>query len=155
MFKRLDHVGIVVNNLDEALRTYCDQLGFTLLQRVAIPEQRVEAAFLEAHNSTIELITPTDSESGTARFLQNRGEGMHHVCYEVEDLAAALAELKRSGRPSDRRDAAPGYPRSGGLCPPQGDARYDDRTITKGEFSLAPPAPTSSRKLPNRSRPHV
>lgn len=97
MFDRLDHIGIVVNDLDEALATYQEQLGFTLLERVAIPEQMVEAAFLDGRNSTIELITPTDAQSGTAKFLQNRGEGTHHVCYEVADLAAALAELKAQG----------------------------------------------------------
>ena len=94
MFKRMDHVGIVVNNIDESLETYCGQLGFTLLERVIIEEQLVEAAFLDAHNSTIELISPTDEASGTARFLSSRGEGTHHICYEVDDLVATLAELK-------------------------------------------------------------
>jgi len=97
MFKRIDHVGIVVNSLDETLKTYCDQLGFALLERITIPEQLVEAAFLDAHNGTLELIAPTDATSGTARFLQNRGEGTHHVCFEVDDIEAALAELRTQG----------------------------------------------------------
>ena len=97
MFQRLDHVGIIVHNLDESLKTYRDLLGFALLERVLIPEQQVEAAFLEAGNSTIELIAPTDAESGTARFLQNRGEGTHHLCYEVADIHAALAHIKAQG----------------------------------------------------------
>jgi methylmalonyl-CoA/ethylmalonyl-CoA epimerase len=97
MFQRLDHVGIVVHNIDESLKTYRDQLGFALLERVLIPEQRVEAAFLDAGNSTIELIAPTDTDSGTARFLQNRGEGTHHICYEVADINAALAQVKAQG----------------------------------------------------------
>ena len=97
MFKRMDHVGIVVHNLDESLKTYQDQLGFTLMERVMIPEQKVEAAFLDAHNSTIELIAPMDAESGTARYLAKRGEGTHHIAYEVTDLVAALAELKAQG----------------------------------------------------------
>jgi len=97
MFKRIDHIGIVVNSLDESLKTYCDQLGFTLLERVSIAEQLVEAAFLDAHNGTIELIAPTDATSGTARFLQNRGEGTHHICFEVDDITAALAELRAQG----------------------------------------------------------
>lgn len=97
MFNRMDHVGIVVNNIDESLKTYRDQLGFILLERVMIPEQKVEAAFLDAHNSTIELIAPTDPESGTAKFLAKRGEGTHHIAYEVADLVAALAELKAQG----------------------------------------------------------
>ena len=97
MFKRLDHVGIVVNNLDQALRTYEQLLGFRLLQRVTIAEQLVEAAFLEANNSTVELISPTDEESGTAKYLRNRGEGTHHICYEVDDLTATLAQLRADG----------------------------------------------------------
>lgn len=97
MFKRLDHVGVVVRDIDVTLRTYCEQLGFTLLERVEIPEQKVVAAFLDGGNSTIELISPTDTESGTARFLANRGEGTHHVCYEVDDIRAALAELSAAG----------------------------------------------------------
>jgi methylmalonyl-CoA/ethylmalonyl-CoA epimerase len=97
MFERIDHIGIVVASIDDALQTYRDQLGFTLLERVAIPEQLVEAAFLDAHNGTIELIAPTDSESGTARFLANRGEGVHHICFAVDDLQAALAELSAQG----------------------------------------------------------
>ncbi len=97
MFKRIDHIGLVVNDLDKSLETYCDQLGYTLLERTAIPEQLVEAAFLDAGNGTIELIAPTDAESGTARFLAHRGEGTHHVCFEVEDIEATLAELKQQG----------------------------------------------------------
>ncbi len=97
IFKRLDHVGIVVHSIDESLTTYCNELGMTLLERRAAPEQLVEAAFLDGGNSAIELIAPTDETSGTARFLQNRGEGVHHVCYEVDDIAAALAELTAQG----------------------------------------------------------
>jgi len=97
MFTRIDHIGIVVNNLDESLQTYCEQLGFRLVERVTIPEQRVEAAFLDAGNGTIELIAPTDTTSGTARYLQNRGEGTHHVCFVVDDIAAALAQLRAQG----------------------------------------------------------
>jgi methylmalonyl-CoA/ethylmalonyl-CoA epimerase len=97
MFKRLDHVGIVVSDIDATLQTYQKQLGFALLERVEIPEQKVVAAFLDGGNSTIELISPTDTESGTARYLANRGEGTHHVCYEVDDIEAALAELAAQG----------------------------------------------------------
>ena len=96
-FIRIDHVGIVVNELDAALQTYCDGLGFRLLQRITIPEHGVEAAFLDAGNGTIELIASTDPASGTARFLQTRGEGTHHICFEVEDIVATLAALEAQG----------------------------------------------------------
>ena len=94
---RIDHIGIVVQELDAALHTYCDVLGFRLLERVTIPEQLVEAAFLDSGNSTIELIAPIDSTSGTARFLETRGEGTHHICFEVEDIVASLAGLAAQG----------------------------------------------------------
>lgn len=97
MFERIDHVGIVVKDLDAALATYCDALGFRLLERITIGEQLVEAAFLDAGNGSIELIAPTDTESGTARFLENRGEGTHHICFEVEDIDAALTALRAQG----------------------------------------------------------
>jgi methylmalonyl-CoA epimerase len=94
---RIDHIGIVVQELEAALHTYRDALGFRLLQRITIAEQLVEAAFLDAGNGTIELIAPTDSTSGTARFLQSRGEGTHHICFEVEDIQASLAALAAQG----------------------------------------------------------
>ena len=97
LFERMDHVGLVVNSIDESLKTYVDQLGFKLLERTVIEEQLVEAAFLDAQNSTIELISPTDEASGTARFLARKGEAVHHICYEVDDLVATLAELKAAG----------------------------------------------------------
>lgn len=97
LFSRLDHVGIVVHSIDDSLATYCEQLGFDLLERVTIEEQLVEAAFLDSGNSTVELIAPTDSESGTAKFLAKRGEGTHHICFEVKDIEAALNQLREQG----------------------------------------------------------
>ena len=97
LFKRMDHVGIVVSDIDAALKIYCDQLGFALGERTEIAEQKVVAAFLDAGNSTIELISPTDTTSGTAKYLANWGEGTHHIAYEVDDIVATLAELKARG----------------------------------------------------------
>jgi methylmalonyl-CoA epimerase len=96
-FIRIDHVGIVVQDMDAALQTYRDAMGFRLLQRALVPEHLVEVAFLDAGNSTIELLAPTDNTSGTARFLQTRGEGTHHICIEVEDIHAALTALTAQG----------------------------------------------------------
>lgn len=90
-------MGLIVSNLDDSLKTYCDLLGFELLDRLQIPSQLVEAAFLDAGNGTIELISPTDAESGSAKFLANRGEGTHHLCFEVDDIVATLAALKAQG----------------------------------------------------------
>ena len=91
---RLDHVGIVVHSIDEALATYCGLLGFRLLERTDAPDHGVEIAFLDAGHGTIELLSPTDDDNGTARFLARRGEGPHHVCFAVDDIEMALAELR-------------------------------------------------------------
>ncbi len=94
---QIDHVGIVVQNLDDALATYCDILGFRLLERLDAPAHGVELAFLDAGHSTIELLSPTDEQSGTARFLARRGEGAHHVCFAVTDIAQTLEDLRARG----------------------------------------------------------
>ena len=94
---RIDHIGIVVQDLDDALSTYCGTLGFRLLERLDAPDHGVEIAFLASGNSTIELLSPTDRESGTARFLARRGEGSHHVCFAVPDITRALEELRAQG----------------------------------------------------------
>ncbi len=90
---RINHVAIVVRDLDEAIRTYRDQLGLTVSKRLVMPEQEVEIAFLPAGESAIELISPTTETSGVAKYLAKRGEGLHHICLEVPDVHASLEEL--------------------------------------------------------------
>lgn len=97
MLTKIDHIGIVVQSIDESLKTYCTQLGFTLLERRTVPEHLVEVAFLDAGNSALELLAPLDGTSGTARFLQSRGEGVHHICFAVDDIAVALQDLRDQG----------------------------------------------------------
>lgn len=94
---RIHHVGIVVANLDAAIAEYAGTLGITPVVRELMADQRVEAAALEVGDSWIELIQPTDTESGVARFLQRKGPGLHHVAYAVADIAATLAQLEASG----------------------------------------------------------
>lgn len=94
---QLDHVGIVVHSIDAALATYCGLLGFRLLERTNAPDHGVEIAFLDAGQGTIELLSPNGNDSGTARFLARRGEGPHHVCFAVDDIEMALAELRARG----------------------------------------------------------
>jgi len=97
MFTQIDHIGIVVNSIDDALAIWRDTLGFALLERKAVAEHGVEVAFIDGGNGTIEFLAPTDPASGTARFLASRGEGAHHICFAVDDIGAALAELKAQG----------------------------------------------------------
>lgn len=97
MIHRIDHVAIVVNDIETALRVYRDALGLRLGQVQTIPDQDVKIAFLPAGDSEIELLEPINPESGVAKFLAKRGEGMHHICLEVDDLDATLAELAAQG----------------------------------------------------------
>ena len=90
---RINHIAIVVHDLDEAIHTYHDMLGLTVSKRLVMPEQEVEIAFLPAGESAIELISPTTETSGVAKYLAKRGEGLHHICLEVPDVNASLEEL--------------------------------------------------------------
>jgi methylmalonyl-CoA/ethylmalonyl-CoA epimerase len=97
LFTKIDHIGVVVNSIDDALATWRDTLGFALLERKTVPEHGVEVAFIDGGNGTIEFLAPTDPANGTARFLASRGEGTHHICFAVDDIVDALAELKEQG----------------------------------------------------------
>jgi methylmalonyl-CoA/ethylmalonyl-CoA epimerase len=94
---RVDHTAIAVRDLDEALARFEPLLGVTAGERVLIPDQGVVAVFLRLGDTQIELIQPVDGGSGVARFLDRRGEGLHHVAFEVDDLKAELARLEESG----------------------------------------------------------
>jgi methylmalonyl-CoA/ethylmalonyl-CoA epimerase len=78
---------------------WVEALGLPLYKTEAVPEQRVNVAFLPVGESNIELLQPTDAESGVARYLEKRGPGMHHLCLEVEDIEAVLARLKAANVP--------------------------------------------------------
>lgn len=94
---KIDHIGIAVKSIEEALRFYVEALGLRLSRIEAVEEQKVRAALLPVGESRIELLEATSDDSPIARFMAKRGEGIHHICFEVEDLRAALAELKRRG----------------------------------------------------------
>jgi methylmalonyl-CoA/ethylmalonyl-CoA epimerase len=93
--KRVDHIAIVVEDIDEALRFWRDALGLELLHMEEVPEQESAVAFLPVGESEIELVKPTSEKSGVARYLQKRGPGMHHICFEVDDIQATLDRLKQ------------------------------------------------------------
>ena len=95
--KRVDHIAIVVNDLEGALSFWRDALGLELDQVRDVPEQGSQVAFLPAGDSEIELVRPTDADSGIARYLQKRGPGMHHICLEVDEIETILADLKAKG----------------------------------------------------------
>ena len=94
----LNHLALVVDDLESALRFWCDDLG---LARAGEPEtiadEAVAIAFLQLDSGHLELIQPTSSDSGVAKYLAKRGPGMHHLCLEVQDLDAKLKQLAASG----------------------------------------------------------
>jgi len=102
---RVHHVAVVVRDLDAALGFYRDRLGLPVELVLPIASDGVRIGFLPVGESKIELVEPTDQSTGVARFLDSRGEGFHHVCLEVADLAAELARLAADG--IELIDAAP------------------------------------------------
>jgi methylmalonyl-CoA/ethylmalonyl-CoA epimerase len=93
----LDHVAIAVKNLDEAIKHYVEVLGFAPPEIEVVAEQKVTTAIFGHALGRIELICPTEPHSPVAKFLEKRGEGLHHICVEVEDIEAALRNLKMKG----------------------------------------------------------
>jgi methylmalonyl-CoA/ethylmalonyl-CoA epimerase len=91
---KLDHIGIVVRDIATALEVYQVALGLPLQDTVELAEQQVKVAFLPVGGSNIELVQPTSDDTGVARYLAKRGEGIHHICIEVEDITATLAQLE-------------------------------------------------------------
>jgi len=94
---RLNHVAIVVADLEAALPFFRDLLGLPLARIAEVPEEAVRVAFFPMDGGEIELVQPTDAESGVARFLARRGPGLHHICVEVEDLEGVLGRLRAAG----------------------------------------------------------
>ncbi len=94
---KIHHVAVVVRDLDEALGFYRDTLGLPVELVLPVPQDRVRIGFLPVGESKVELVEPTDDTTGVARFLASRGEGFHHVCFEVPDIAAALDTLAAEG----------------------------------------------------------
>lgn len=97
MIKRIDHIAIVVENLNNALQFFQETLGLELEGTALEPEEHVTVAFMPVGDSEVELIEPDETDSGVARYLEKRGEGIHHICFEVTDLDAALTRLKDVG----------------------------------------------------------
>jgi methylmalonyl-CoA/ethylmalonyl-CoA epimerase len=97
MLTEIDHVGIAVRDLDAALGYYRDTFGATVSHREHIDLDGVEEALIAVADSSIQLLSPTRPDSPVARFLERRGEGLHHVGYRVEDCAVALAAVRDGG----------------------------------------------------------
>ena len=97
MFGEIDHIGVAVEDLDDSIAVYRDQLGMRVQHRETVEEFGVEAALLEIGTAHVELLTPTKSDSGVARFLERKGPGMHHVAYRTDDIEGVLGRLRAAG----------------------------------------------------------
>ncbi len=103
MPKRIDHVAIIVRDIEQALVFYRDTLGIIPGEIKDVPTEEVRIAFLPMGGpggSEIELVQPTSSTSSLARYLEKRGEGLHHICLEVDNIDAALADMQAKGAPA-------------------------------------------------------
>lgn len=95
--KGLEHVAIAVKDLEVAVKYYVEVLGFAPPELEEVPTEKVRTAIFGHGMGRIELICPTDPTTSVAKFLEKRGEGLHHICVEVDDIVATLAELKAKG----------------------------------------------------------
>jgi len=97
MFESIDHVGVAVSDLERASSLYEGTFGMPVVHRETVESQGVEAALLEIGEGHVELLRPLGPETVVGRFIERRGEGLHHVAYRVEDIDATLASLKEAG----------------------------------------------------------
>lgn len=105
---KIDHLGIAVRSLSDSLNFYRDALGLELSGTEEVQDQGVRVALLPAGESRIELLEPFSEDTPVGRFIARRGEGLHHICYEVDDLASKLVDLRSRGI-----RLLEGYPRRG------------------------------------------
>lgn len=95
--KKINHVGVVVNDMDKSLAFWRDALGLPMTGLRDVPVEQSQIAFLPTGDAEVELVRPTSEDSGIARYLAKRGAGMHHICLEVDELGAMLSQLKVNG----------------------------------------------------------
>lgn len=95
--KRINHVAIAVSDIEQALAFWRDALGLDLHHVEDVPSQKSVVAFMPVGDSEVELVKPTAEDTGVAKFIAERGGGMHHLCFEVDNIGEMLAHLKSKG----------------------------------------------------------
>jgi methylmalonyl-CoA/ethylmalonyl-CoA epimerase len=95
--KSINHVAVVVDDMEKALSFWRDALGMELHELRDVPAEKSQIAFLPLEGSEVELVMPTSQDSGIAKYLAKRGPGMHHICLEVDDIVGILAQLRTKG----------------------------------------------------------
>lgn len=99
MIIKIDHIGVAVNSIEEAVKLYSDAFGLKVGEVETIEEQKVKVAMMAIGESRVELLEPIDSEGAIAKYLEKRGEGIHHLALEVSDIQGMLKTLKEKGVP--------------------------------------------------------
>jgi methylmalonyl-CoA epimerase len=94
---RIHHIAIAIKDLDKALTFYRDALGIQVIEQKEVPAEGVEIAILPAGESEIELLRPLNQDNSIGRFITNRGEGIHHICLEVENIETSISQLEAQG----------------------------------------------------------
>lgn len=94
VIKRINHVAVVVDDMEKSLSFWRDALGIHLHELRDVPAEKSQVAFLPLAGAEVELVQPTSDDSGIAKYLAKRGPGMHHICLEVDDILGMLAHLK-------------------------------------------------------------
>ena len=97
MFGRIDHIGVAVDDLDEAIQLYGERLGMPLQHRETVEEQGVEAVLLGVGDSHVELLRPLGPDTAVGKFLERSGPGLHHVAYGTDDIDSALDAVRGAG----------------------------------------------------------
>ena len=97
MLKKIDHIAIAVSSIDDALKVFGEVFGLKADHIEEIPDQKVKAATVRIGDTNIEFIEPTDPDSGVAKFMEKKGESIHHICVEVADIVAELKALEAKG----------------------------------------------------------
>lgn len=94
---KINHIAIVLSDIDDGLSFWRDQMGLHFDHVEDVPSQKVQVAFLHVGESHVELVKPTTDDSGIAKFLAEKGSGIHHLCMEVDDIDGMLLDLKSKG----------------------------------------------------------
>ena len=99
MIEKVDHIGIAVNSIEEAAKLYTDVLGLKITEIETVPDQKVRIAIIPVGDTRIELLESTDPDGPIAKHISNRGEGLHHIALQVDNISAALNSLQKKNIP--------------------------------------------------------
>ncbi|WP_129671120.1 VOC family protein [Candidatus Chloroploca sp. Khr17] len=108
MFTVIDHIGFAVHNVEEAIAFYSQAYGITEWERISLDDRHMAVGVARLGETLIELIAPTSEQAAFSKFLSEKGPGIHHIAYRVDDIATSLAELQARGVPLIDKQARPG-----------------------------------------------